>query len=152
MAQYFDHTFGLPILVPSKQDERETAFVSRFRTLVERTLTPQMLKSAMLPSKREVVVFVLQFFLTRKEYERRDVDNIGKTVLDSLKGKLYLDDVQVRTLLVSKKLHERVPDNFVFVGVKELRGETDIEVVREKLVEQGVTLYQASVKSSNALS
>jgi hypothetical protein len=34
----------------------------------------------------------------------------------------------------------RVPSNFVFVGIRELKGETDIEPVK-LLMEQAITFY-----------
>ena len=148
MSKYFDYQFGLTEIVPSKQDNREGEKIAAFRTSVEKTITPEIMNLAIFPSKKEVVVFILQFFLSKKDYEGRDVDNISKTVLDCLKGKLYIDDVQVRTLVVSKKMYSRVPSNFVFVAIKELHGDTDIDVVKTKLMEQAITLYQASVKSS----
>lgn len=148
MSKYFDYYFGLEGIVPSKQDDREGEHVSAFRVLVDKTITPKIIQTAAFPSKKEVAVFVLQFFLSKRDYEGRDVDNISKTILDCLKGKLYIDDVQVRTLIISKKMYSRVSSDFVFVAVKELHGDTDIEVVREKLLEQAVTLYQTSVKSS----
>ena len=149
MSKYFDYKFGLTEIVPSKQDSnKEGEKIAAFRTLVEKTITPEIMNLPTFPSKKEVVVFILQFFLTRKDYENRDVDNMSKTVLDCLKGKIYIDDVQVRTLVVSKKMYPRVPSNFVFIAIKELHGDTDIDVVKTNLMEQAVTLYQTSVKSS----
>jgi len=145
----FDYQFGLTELVPSKQDDREREKVTAFRSLVERTLTSQVIASlTIFPSKKEVVIFVIQFFLSKKEYDVRDVDNMSKTILDCLKGKLYIDDSQVRTLLITKKISPKVPSNFVFVGIRELKGETDIDVVKTLLMQQAITLYQTSVKSS----
>ena len=144
----FDYQFGLTELVPSKQDDREREKVTAFRSLVEKTLSPQIIASLTFPSKKEVVVFVIQFFLSKKDYDTRDVDNMSKTILDCLKGKLYIDDSQVRTLLITKKMSTKVPTNFVFVGVRELKGETDIEVVQTMLLQQAITLYQTSIKSS----
>src|SRR3989344_1319424 len=115
MSKSFDYQFGLTEIVPSKQDDREGQKITAFRTLVEETITPQIMNLATFPSKKEVVVFVMQFFLTEKEYKSRDIDNISKTVLDCLKGKIYIDDAQVRTLLVSKKMYSRLPANFVFI-------------------------------------
>ncbi len=71
----FDYQFGLTEIVPSKQDEREREKVSIFRSLVEKTITPEIKASSIFPSKKEIVVFVMQFFLSNKEYVNRDVDN-----------------------------------------------------------------------------
>ena len=54
----------------------------------------------------------------------------------------------MRTLLITKKISPKVPNNFVFVGIRELKGETDIDVVKTMLMQQAITLYQTSVKSS----
>jgi Holliday junction resolvase RusA-like endonuclease len=149
MSKYFDYQFGLTEIVPSKQqDVKEGEKVSAFRTLVEKTIVPEVLRIPIFPSKKEVVVFIMQFFVSKKEYDSRDVDNMGKTVLDCLKGKLFIDDAQVRTLLVTKKIYKRIPDNFVFIALKELHGEADIDVVKTHLTEQAVTLYQTSAKAS----
>jgi len=126
----FDYKFGLTEIIPSKQDERERERVGAFRNLVEKTITPEIIASPIFPSKKEIVVFVMQFFLSKKEYDTRDVDNMSKTVMDCLKGKIYIDDSQVRTLLISKKISPKVPNNFVFVGIRELHGEADIDVVK----------------------
>ena len=148
----FDFQFGLTEIVPSKQDERERQSVSTFRVLVEKTLTPLVMASQTFPSKKEVVVFIIQFFASERNYKSRDVDNIGKTILDCLKGKLYIDDSQVRTLLITKKMSPKVPNNFVFIGLKELHGETDIDVVKSMLLQQAIVLYQTSVKSPISVS
>ncbi len=142
----FDYQFGLTEIVPSKQDNREGEKIAAFKTLVEKTITPEIMGLSVFPSKKEVAIFIIQFFLSRKDYDTRDVDNMSKTVMDCLKGKLYIDDVQVRTLLVSKKVSPRVPSNFVFVGIKELHGETDLDVVKLMLMQQAITLYQTSIK------
>ncbi|MDP3646234.1 MAG: RusA family crossover junction endodeoxyribonuclease, partial [bacterium] len=144
----FDYEFGVTAITPSKQDNREGEEIIAFKAVVEKTITPKIMGLAIFPSKKEVAVFILQFFSSRKEYETRDVDNMSKTVLDCLKGKLYIDDAQVRTLLISKKVSPRVPRNFVLVGVRELHGETDIEIVKSMLMEQAITLYQTSRKAT----
>lgn len=144
----FDYQFGLKELVPSKQDDREGERVTAFRTLVENALIPQIKASTVFPSKKEIVLFAIQFFALKKEYDARDVDNMSKTIMDCLKGKLYIDDSQVRTLLITKKMSPKVPSNFIFVGLKELHGETDIDVVKTMLMQQAITLYQTSIKSS----
>src|SRR3990167_2844508 len=144
----FDYKFGLTELVPSKQDDREKEKVTAFRSVVNKTLAPEIIASSIFPSKREIFVFVIQFFLSKKEYDTRDVDNMSKTILDCLKGKLYIDDSQVRTLLITKKISPKVPTNFVFVGIRELKGETDVGIVQDHLLEQAIVLYQTSAKTN----
>ena len=121
MAQKFDYALGLTeTIIPSKQDEREGEYVSA----------------------------LMQFFLSEQEYKSRDVDNMSKTILDCLKGKLYVDDSQVRTLLISKKVSPKVKSNFAFIGIRELKGDTDVGIVQDHLIEQAVTMYQQSTQAA----
>lgn len=144
MAKHFDFQFGLTEIVPAKQDEREGQRVTVFKQLVNDTLRAEALKPNIFPSKKDVFVAAIQFYVSENDYKTRDVDNISKTILDCLKGKLYIDDSQVRTILISKRFHKRVPNNFIFVGVREINGDTDIETVKVMLFEQAVTMYQQS--------
>ena len=147
MSRSFDFQFGLTEITPSKQsDGKEGQRIGVFKQLVSNQITPQIKSANIFPSKKEIFISILQFFAAKRDYETRDVDNISKTVLDCLKGHLYVDDNQVRTLLVSKKISARVPTNFVFVGIRELHGDTDVEIVKSTAMEQAVTLYQQSLK------
>jgi len=69
--------------------------------------------------------------------------------MDCLKDKIYEDDAQVRTFVMTKKTSAKVPTNYAFIGVKELKGETDIDVVKSLLLQQAIVLYQTSVKSAS---
>lgn len=149
MAKYFDFQFGLTEIVPAKQDEREGLRVTAFRKLVDETLKVEALKPNIFPSKKEMFVAAIQFFVSEADYKSRDVDNISKTILDCLNGKLYIDDSQVRTILISKRFHKQVPNNFIFVGVREIQGDTDIESVKLMLFQQAVTMYQQSATKSH---
>ena len=149
MSKSFDFQFGLAEIVPSEQsDSKESRQVGIFRELVEKEVGPKIKSLEIFPSKKEIFISILQFFLSKKDYESRDIDNISKTMLDCLKNKIYVDDVQVRTLLVSKKISLRVPTNFVFVGIRELHGETDVDVVKSMVMEQAIVLYQQSTKKN----
>lgn len=141
----FDFTVGLTELIPAKQDEREGQRVTAFRTTVSEKVIP----GAPFPTKKEIALFVIQFFVSEKEYKTHDIDNMAKTIMDCLKGKIYEDDAQVRTLLITKKISPKVSGNFVFIGIKELKGETDVEVVKSMLLQQAIVFYQTLVKSSN---
>lgn len=75
-------------------------------------------KLGVFPTKQPVLLVILQFFAEQKEYEKRDIDNMCKTMLAALKNILYEDDSQVKTIVVSKQLDKRIPANFVYVGTK----------------------------------
>lgn len=84
----FDYKFGLTEIIPSKQDNREGQKIAAFKTLVEKTITPEIMGLSIFPSKKEVVVFIMQFFLSKKDYDTRDVDNMSKTIIDVVKSML----------------------------------------------------------------
>lgn len=94
------------------------------------------------PTQNEVFIFIVQYFVSEREYKSRDIDNIAKTVLDVLKEVFYKDDGQVKTLLVCKKIEQRVPQNFAYIAIKELVGGRDIEALKTSGIERSVVLYQ----------
>ena len=139
---YFDFEFALTELVPSKQqDGKEGKRIGEFLQVIQERIPTETLAAKGFPSDKEVFVATIQFFSSQKEYEMRDVDNISKTLMDCLKGRIYKDDKQVRSLLVTKKLHAKIRRDFVFVGIKVIKGETDTGPVQEYLLEQAVTFY-----------
>ena len=85
-------------------------------------------------------VFVVQYFASDKEYGRRDVDNMAKTILDVLKNRFYRDDSQVKTLLVGKKLEKRVPQDFAYVAIKRLGSSQDVDAL--KIVSEGINAFR----------
>ena len=141
----FDFAVGLTELIPAKQDEREGQRVTAFKTSFSKKVIP----AAPFPTKNEIALFVIQFFGSMNEYKTRDIDNMAKTIMDCLKDKIYEDDAQVRTFVMTKKTSAKVPTNYAFIGVKELKGETDIDVVKSLLLQQAIVLYQTSVKSAS---
>jgi len=52
-----------------------------------------------------------------KDYPRGDVDNYAKAILDSLNGKLWVDDSQIIQLYVTKSYAEKGSDGYFVVGV-----------------------------------
>ncbi len=94
------------------------------------------------PTDDEVFVFIVQYFAGNREYQRRDVDNMAKTILDVLCGRLYRDDSQVKTLLVSKKIEKRVPQDFAYIAVKKVGTRGDVDALKISGIERSVTLYQ----------
>ena len=95
-------------------------------------------------------VFVVQYFASDKEYGRRDVDNMAKTILDVLKNRFYRDDSQVKTLLVGKKLEKRVPQDFAYVAIKRLGSSQDVDALKISGLERSVTMFQ-ELKSKKIL-
>jgi Holliday junction resolvase RusA-like endonuclease len=93
--------------------------VYEFEQLIHDQITSSSLheKKIMKPSLVEVVIAIT---LTKGKYFEIDVDNIAKTVLDSLKGYLFEDDSQVKRLICDKDIHPLNKDGF-FIAVTELK-------------------------------
>lgn len=118
-----DFDFGIGQIIPSTQEsyhhneadmtvrKEEKTGHGIFKERLLNDLTPHIKNNAQFPTNKEVFVFILQYFIAEKEYARRDIDNMAKTILDVLKGKFYTDDSQVKTLLVGKKIEHKISQN-----------------------------------------
>jgi hypothetical protein len=63
-----------------------------------------------------------------------------------LKGEFYKDDGQVKTLLIAKKIEKRVPKNFVYFALKEMKDDKDIDALKISGLERSVQLFNEQVK------
>ena len=105
-----DFDFGIDGIVPSTQEsyyhgefdgavrKTEKESLSVFKNTVVADLDARLKSDERFPSDGEVFVFIIQYFVAESEYQRRDVDNMAKTILDISKGRFYRDDSQVKTL------------------------------------------------------
>jgi len=58
---------------------------------------------------------------TKLEYPRADVDNYSKGILDSLNGKLWVDDSQIWALFISKEWAEPGETGYFIVSLEEIK-------------------------------
>ncbi len=149
-----DFDFGVGEIIPATQEahhsddfdgqvrKTEKEGLAVFKNTVGSDIDSKLLSSEQFPSDGEVFVFIVQYFAAEKEYRRRDVDNMAKTILDILKHRFYRDDSQVKTLLVGKKLEKRVPQNFAYVAVKRLGVSQDVDALKISGLERSVTMFQ----------
>lgn len=56
---------------------------------------------------------------TEKEFPKPDVDNYAKAILDSLNGKLWVDDSQIYSLYVTKQWAEKGEDGYFILEVSD---------------------------------
>ena len=126
--------------MPIRKAEKESLIV--FKKVVGDQLDVDLAKNEVFPTDEEVFVFIAQYFVAEKEYLRRDVDNMAKTILDLLRGRFYHDDSQVKTLLVGKKIEKRVPQNFAYIAVKKLNATQDVDALKISGLERSVTMFQ----------
>lgn len=157
-----DFDFGVGKIIPSTQEahhgdrfdgqvrKTEKEGLSIFKSTLSSTLDSQLTNNEQFPTDGEVFVFIIQYFAVEKEYGRRDVDNMAKTILDVLKGRFYSDDSQVKTLLIGKKLEKRVPQDFAYVAVKRLGSSQDVDALKISGLERSVTMFQ-ELKSKKIL-
>ena len=157
-----DFDFGIGKIIPATQEAHhsdvfdgqvrkvEKENLSIFKSTLGSTLDSQLANNQQFPTDGEVFVFIMQYFAIEKEYVRRDVDNMAKTILDVLKSRFYLDDSQVKTLLVGKKLEKRVPQDFAYVAVKHLSSAQDVDALKISGLERSVTMFQ-ELKSKKVL-
>ena len=97
---------------PSSKSVRE--FEEYIRKLI--TDTPYIEKKILKPSLVEVIVCLT---LKKEKYFDIDVDNVAKTVLDSLTGYLFEDDSQVKRVVCEKNIHPLNMEGF-FIAVTKL--------------------------------
>mgnify|MGYP001608227750 FL=1 len=154
---------GIPLIIPSTQEafkdgnrfsnlvrKEEGEQLQKFKKILGDQLGENLKNLEIFPSQHEIFIFIMQFFKDEKEYRLRDVDNMAKTILDVLKSKVYHDDGQVRTLLVGKKIHNRVPQNFAYIAITELKSDRDVDALRDSGLERSITLFQ-ELRSKNII-
>lgn len=133
---------------PIRKDEK--ASLTSFKQVFSGKIEINLKGDDRFPTANEVFVFIVQYFASQKEYSHRDIDNMAKTILDVLQSRLYHDDSQVKTLLVSKKMEKRVPQSFAYTAVKVLNRDQDVEAVKNSGMERSVTMFQ-ELKSKGIL-
>jgi len=149
-----DFDIGIGAIIPATQEahhdngfDRQVRKIEKeglaiFKSTLGSDIDSKLMTNEHFPSDGEVFVFILQYFAAEKEYRRRDVDNMAKTILDILKSRFYSDDSQVKTLLVGKKIEKRVSQDFAYVAVKCLGASQDVDALKISGLERSVTMFQ----------
>ncbi len=157
-----DFDTGIGTIIPATQEAHtsdgfdgqvrkiEKGSLAAFKQAVGNQLDSELVRNEAFPTDGEVFVFIVQYFGSNKEYSRRDVDNMAKTILDLLRNRFYRDDSQVKTLLVGKKIESRVPQNFAYIAVKKLSTTQDVDALKISGLERSVTMFQ-ELKSKKVL-
>ena len=135
---------GIDVLVRVKESKGLTDFKQAMAKELE-TNKP----SASFPTNKQVFISIIQFYTsTKHDYNKRDVDNMAKTMLDVLEKKFYKNDSQVRTLLVSKRVDlKKVPIDLGYVFIKILEDNEDIKLVSGR-VKRAESLYALTQKET----
>lgn len=103
---------SLYVKKPDKQS------VINFEAKIRETLSDSYYTERIIKQPKSVEVFI-SVSINKKRFYEVDVDNLAKTVLDSMVGLIIDDDAQVVNLICTKYIH---PDgiNGVLIGVTEL--------------------------------
>lgn len=148
-----DYDIGISGIIPATQEafsgndhsltkrKEEKASVEQFKNTLSGQIQTELSKNTSFPTEKEVFIFIVQYFVAENEYSRRDIDNMAKTVLDVLKGTVYKDDHQVKTLLVGKKIDRQVPQNFTYIAVKLLNSSQEVDAMKISGLERSVTIF-----------
>lgn len=80
---------------------------------------------SLFPTKKYVFVSIIYGLNSSNEYKKLDLDNRAKTILDALKGVVYLDDAQVKVLLTDKIFLENKPESYYQFSIKILDKKTE---------------------------
>jgi len=157
-----DFDFGIGAIIPATQEafsgdqfdtsvrKTEKESVNIFKNTLGSDLDARLMQNENFPSDGEIFIFIIQYFASENEYGRRDIDNMAKTILDTLKRRFYSDDSQVKTLLIGKKIEKRVPQNFAYVAIKKLSATQDVDALKISGLERSVTMFQ-ELKSKKVL-
>jgi len=158
-----DFQFGVSELIPSTQEafrgqshDQQTRKAEKdkkiaFTKIVEDDLSEKINQFPQFPSTNAIYVFIIQYFISEREYKKRDVDNMAKTILDILENIFYKDDSQVKVLLVCKKIDSnKIPQNFAYIAIKELTSDRDVETLKVAGIERSVIFYQ-ELKAKNRI-
>lgn len=79
-------------------------------------------KTPNLPFKKEEIVeVIIAITMTQRRFKEVDVDNLAKSVLDIMKGEVFVDDSQVANLLIKKTVHPKQPWNSIMIGVRKIK-------------------------------
>ena len=82
----------------------DTQSVSKFKEYIQEVARKNIDEANIIKMPSDVQV-QLSISVTERRYHEVDVDNLAKTVLDSLKGIAFDDDSQVSSLIVDKHVH-----------------------------------------------
>ncbi len=154
-----DYHTGIGQIIPATQEahiesgfskeirKEESESLKQFKYVLGDRLKKEVEPLKQFPTNNEVFVFIIQYFISQRDYKSRDVDNMAKTILDVLKNLFYQNDSQVRVLLVAKKIcYERIAQNFAYISIKELKDDRDMDILKESGLERSVSMYQKLVK------
>ncbi|MGQ1788467.1 RusA family crossover junction endodeoxyribonuclease [Saccharicrinis sp. GN24d3] len=123
-----DELGGETILNDFYRRKPETDSVKRFKEFIKVVAKNVIKEKIPMPNKVQVH---LSISIKEKRFFEVDVDNLAKTVLDSLNNVAFDDDSQVTSLIVEKDIHP-MKINKILIAITELTPERHGLVYRYK--------------------
>lgn len=117
---YIDENENEKILNDFYLRKPEKAKIQNFKNFIKK-LTAERFNESDKIKMPDKVQIGLSFSLTERRFFEVDVDNLSKTVLDSLSGIAYEDDRQVTSLLVDKHI-DKMKINGILISITKLTG------------------------------
>lgn len=116
--------------VKSPGSEVQQSFETQIKELARKSFP----ESEPIKKPQEFEIF-LTITMKEKRFKEVDVDNLAKSILDSLNGIVYEDDSQVSSLIVKKSVHDMKVDS-IMIGIIKLNVENrgfvgDISLFKE---------------------
>lgn len=158
-GKFFDYELGVQDIIPSSRtvyfnkdkDHTEGPSERLFNNNAVRDIKSDIKDSKTFPLKGNVLVFIVQYFVSEKSFYSQDVDNMARTILNILKSSGILsDDGQVKTLVFNKRIIDnRIKTKFAYIGIKKLNTrEPKISKVYES--ERALNVYQQVIQRINS--
>lgn len=106
------------ILKDFYQRKPEKSSVQNFKNFLKDLISGKFKESDRIKMPNKVQVSI-SFSLKEKRFFEVDIDNLSKTVLDSLNGIAFDDDSQVTSLIVDKHIHQ-MKVNGILISITKL--------------------------------
>ena len=126
-----DYRIGISGIIPCKQDDyvcvanklqsKEGSksveeFASFLKNEISKELSTKPELKKKFPTTSRVFIWIIQFLKDKNKSCQGDIDNMARTILNSLEGVIYKDDKQVSELYVCKQENfNRLNDNFIYI-------------------------------------
>ncbi len=113
LAEEFD------LYLKKKGKDNSLKFQEELIQLVKENLPPDA------PFETDSLEVCISISMDEKRFKLVDIDNLAKFVIDCMKGYVFVDDMQIVNLYVSKEVNPAIPLNGLIVGVRRIKSQDE---------------------------